>query len=206
MFKAFKGILLILALTGVYLGLQFLFVRLFAMLYNPSMEQGQKLLSDNIALMNPVHNFQVLIPAICAAVISLLIFIAIYKIRNVSFLETCGFNGTNRKNILLSICIGIAITGLLLAIYFPSMFYDVQKVINMLSDNASIKHFGNFLNSTYFWRMLKNTMLLWLYNFIFIIPIMGILIPTFEEILFRGVGFNILQKSFGKIIGFNLMV
>jgi uncharacterized protein len=165
----------ILVYGGVYIGLQFFVSFMFLATYSFVGAFINGSVSDNIISMESqaflAQNINIIL--ITSTIISLIIYIAIFRYKNQDFFKFCGFSKISVKNILLIILMGIGMNIMVDSIlsYFPieEIFPEYKDVVESLVGGGQ--------------------------SSIIILLSVGILIPIFEEMLFRGLIFNELRKG-----------
>jgi len=108
---------------------------------------------------------------IISVVISLVLYMFIFWLRNKNLFRECNFTGTGFSNMLLS-----AVTGMAISIFFAGLFSQIP--IDKLFPGYS-EMIGSLLGGG---------------SFIVTVISAGILVPFLEEIIFRGLVFNELKS------------
>lgn len=177
MLKFIKSLLFSIGMILIYIGVQLLlsFAALAAEMIKGIMKaKGLSSLSMNDIIKN-FTGYTIVITLLSAA-LTLLIYILIYKARRKSFIEVCRFRKIQFSSsiylIMLSLCCGA----------FSSLF--IQYAQKHMKDA-----FNNYENNMNNLSSSLNT-----FTAISVLALI-ILLPVFEEILFRGIVFNELNKN-----------
>ncbi|QUH24410.1 CPBP family intramembrane glutamic endopeptidase [Serpentinicella alkaliphila] len=173
--KGFKSVLVVLGYLMIYFSADLfvgLFLGLIMMTLYPVYMSGE--ITYDIILKNVNEFFynNINIFIILSALMALLIYWLIFKIRKINFIEYINFSKLSRKDkvvcSLLGMAISIFLSSLLMITSIHEFFPNHSKTIDSVTKQQP---------------------------FLLIIFSIGIIVPVFEEILFRGLIFNNLKHD-----------
>lgn len=177
MLKFIKSLLFSIGMIFIYIGVQLLLG--FAVLVAEMIKGIMKAKSLSSLPLNDIiksfTNYTIIITLLSAA-LTLLIYILIYKARRKSFMEICNFRKIKFSSsfylIILSLCCGA----------FSSLFIQYAQTHMKDAFNNYENNMNNLSSSLSTFTAISALALI-------------ILLPVFEEILFRGIVFNELNKN-----------
>lgn len=146
-----------------------------AIIYNINYK-GESLIKkiDKQSQMSDILANNIVPITIISSFVTLIIFYLLFKLKNQDLIKRCKFNKLNSKQLknIFLMALLISFANMFLTMILSPYFLEYKEVSNMISNQLKAK-FG--------------------------ILTLIVLVPIFEEILFRGIIFNTLKKEFKLI-------
>lgn len=176
MIKYAKRYIPILFYVSLYIAMQLLFINI-AYNFKGSLQ--------SIVIPQSGHLFYINTPILMlpAVLFSFTIYNIVFLIKKKNMYNSCSFTKSKFNYIIAGLIFGISLSSLLTAIIRFENIYSIFDLCNLLL-RPEIKE------SVLYGKVLKNTVFISMFSIISI----GIIIPIFEEILFRGIIFDELRK------------
>lgn len=172
--KIFNIIASIIFYSGIYLlsnviaGLIVIFAIIISKFIDPNISE---FINDNL-----LHSIMLL-----SIIISVSVYFLVFTIKKRNFIEYLGFKRISKKNIIWTSIAGFA------SYVFISIGWIIvlsnEKIMNIPKITETFDNYSEIVEP-----LMKG-------NILFIILIVGIVVPIFEEILFRGLIFNKLRSN-----------
>lgn len=172
--KFFMNILSIIFYSGIYLlsniiaGLFMIFAIIILKFISPNISE---VINDNL-----LHSIMLL-----SIIISISVYFLVFTIKKRNFIEYLGFKRISKKNMIWTSIAGFA------CYVFISIGWIIvlsnEKIMSIPKITQTLDNYSEIVEP-----LMKG-------NILFIILIVGVVVPIFEEILFRGLIFNKLRSN-----------